>query len=255
MDDQELLRYSRHILLDDIGIEGVELLKNSRVLIIGAGGLGSACAPYLAASGVGEIILVDDDVVDLTNLQRQITYTSENIGQNKVIAAKAFLETLNPLIKVTVFSQRADELFLRQQISEIDVVIDCTDNFKTRQLINMVCVDSRKPLVFGAALQFDGQFSVFDSRLENSPCYACLFSPEEQFEEILCSQMGVFSPLVGIIGSIQAANALQVLLGFGTSMVGKLGMWDAKRSDFSHIKIQRNSSCLVCNAELKNYSA
>ena len=246
MDDQELLRYSRHILLDDIGIEGVELLRNSHVLIIGAGGLGSACAPYLAASGVGAITLVDDDEVDLTNLQRQITYSAENIGQCKVEAAKAFLENLNPLIKVTVFAQRADETFLTQKMTEIDVVIDCTDNFNTRQLINKVCVKAKKPLVFGAALQFDGQFSVFDSRSEHSPCYACLFSPEESFEEIKCSQMGVFSPLVGIIGSIQAANALQLLVGFGKSMVGKLGMWDAKRSDFSQIKISRNPSCTVC---------
>ncbi|SMC63422.1 HesA/MoeB/ThiF family protein [Polynucleobacter kasalickyi] len=247
MDDQELLRYSRHILLDDIGIEGVDVLINSHVLIIGAGGLGSACAPYLAASGVGAITLIDDDEVDLTNLQRQITYSSENIGQHKVDAAKTFLEKLNPLIKVTAFAQRADEAFLMERIAEIDVVIDCTDNFKTRQLINKVCVTTRKPLVFGAALQFDGQFSVFDSRLEHSPCYACLFSPEESFEEVKCSQMGVFSPLVGIIGSIQAANALQLLIGFGNSMVGKLGMWDAKRSDFSHIKISRNPSCSVCH--------
>lgn len=247
MDDQELLRYSRHILLDDIGIEGVDILKNSHVLIIGAGGLGSACAPYLAASGVGAITLVDDDVVDLTNLQRQITYSTENIGQHKVEAAKAFLRKLNPLIQVTVFAQRADEAFLLDRIASVDLVIDCTDNYHTRQLINKVCVITRKPLVFGAALQFDGQFSVFDSRLEHSPCYACLFSPEESFEEVKCSQMGVFSPLVGIIGSIQAANALQMLVGFGRSMVGKLGMWDAKRSDFSHIKISRNPNCTVCH--------
>jgi molybdopterin/thiamine biosynthesis adenylyltransferase len=247
MDDQELLRYSRHILLDDIGIEGVETLNNSHVLIIGAGGLGAACAPYLAASGVGIISIIDDDTVDLTNLQRQVIYSSQNIGSNKVDAAKSFLNQLNPSIKVNTYAFRADEVFLNQIIDQVNVVIDCSDNFKTRQLVNRICVAKKKPLVFGAALQFDGQFSVFDSRLEHSPCYACLFSPDEVFEEVRCSQMGVFSPLVGIIGSIQAANALQLLVGFGNNMVGKLGLWDAKRSEFSQIKIPRNPTCQVCN--------
>jgi molybdopterin/thiamine biosynthesis adenylyltransferase len=247
MNDQELLRYSRHILLEDIDIEGVSKLLHSHVLIIGAGGLGSACAPYLAASGVGTITIIDDDTVDLTNLQRQVIYSSQNIGSNKVDAAKSFLERLNPGTKVNAYSLRADEAFLLQIIDQVDLVIDCTDNFNTRQLVNRTCVSLKKPLVFGAALQFDGQFSVFDSRLEQSPCYACLFSPDEVFEEVLCSQMGVFSPLVGIIGSIQAANALQLLVGFGSTMVGKLGLWDAKRSDFSQIKISRNPTCKVCS--------
>ncbi len=249
MDDQELLRYSRHILLEDIGIEGVEALKNSHVLIIGAGGLGAACVPYLAASGVGTLSIVDDDTVDLTNLQRQVIYSSQNIGSPKVDATKSFLSQLNPSTQVYTYAFRADETFLSQMIDQVDVVIDCSDNFQTRQLVNQVCVAAKKPLVFGAALQFDGQFSVFDSRLEHSPCYACLFSPDEVFEEVRCSQMGVFSPLVGIIGSIQAANALQLLIGFGNTMVGKLGLWDAKRSEFSQIKIPRNASCKVCNAK------
>jgi molybdopterin-synthase adenylyltransferase len=247
MDDQELLRYSRHILLDDIGIEGVEALNNSHVLVIGAGGLGAACAPYLAASGVGTISIVDDDTVDLTNLQRQVIYSAQNIGNNKVDAAKSFLKQLNPKVQVNAYALRADEEFLNRLIDQVNVVIDCSDNFNTRQLVNRICVALKKPLVFGAALQFDGQFTVFDSRLEHSPCYACLFSPDEIFEEVRCSQMGVFSPLVGIIGSIQAANALQILVGFGSNMVGKLGLWDAKRSEFSQIKIPRNTTCKICN--------
>jgi molybdopterin/thiamine biosynthesis adenylyltransferase len=248
MDDQELLRYSRHILIEDIGIEGLNRLKASHALIIGSGGLGAACSPYLVASGIGTISLIDDDAVDLTNLQRQIIYSDTDIGSPKVEAAKSFLDRLNPNVKVNIYPVRADENLLTQLISNIDVVIDCTDNYSTRQLINRICVQAQKPLVFGAALQFDEQFSVFDSRNKNSPCYACLFSPEEQFEEIKCSQMGVFSPLVGIIGSIQAANALQLLIGFGSNMVGKLGIWDAKRADFSQIKIQRNPQCSVCGS-------
>lgn len=249
MQDQELLRYSRHILLDDIGIDGLEKIRRSHALVIGAGGLGAACMPYLVASGVGCLTIVDDDVVELTNLQRQIIYSEKNLHQTKVQAAKAFLEQLNPLVKIEIVAQRADLNFLQSIIPSVDVVIDCTDNYLTRHLINQVCVAAKKPLVFGAALQFDGQFSVFDASIEDSPCYACLFSPEEHFEEVACSQMGVFSPLVGIIGSIQAANAIQVIVGFGRNMVGKLGLWDAKRADFSQITIQKNKHCTVCGTK------
>ena len=248
MEDHELLRYSRHILIEDIGIEGLNRLRDSHVLIVGSGGLGAACAPYLVASGVGTVSLIDHDAVDLTNLQRQIIYSESDVGSPKVEAAKSFLNRLNPNVKVNHYPIRADENLLSQLIPDVDIVIDCTDNYSTRHLINRLCVHAQKPLIFGAALQFDGQFSVFDSRNMNSPCYACLFSPEEQFEEVKCSQMGVFSPLVGIIGSIQAANALQLIIGFGSNMVGKLGIWDAKRADFSQIKIQRNPQCTVCSS-------
>lgn len=251
MDDQELLRYSRHILLEDIGIEGQERIKNAHALIIGAGGLGAACAPYLVASGIGILSLVDDDVVDLTNLQRQIIYCANNLGQTKVSSAEHFLQSLNPNTVVKTYPIKADQPLLENIVSTVDVVIDCTDNYQTRHLINQVCVTHKKPLVFGAALQFDGQFSVFDSRDPDSACYACLFSPDEHFEELQCSQMGVFSPLVGIIGAIQAANALQVIIGFGKNMLGKLGMWDAKRAEFSHISFKRNQDCKVCGLPSK----
>lgn len=246
MNDQELLRYSRHILLDDIGIEGQEKLLKSHALIIGAGGLGSACAPYIAAAGVGKLTLVDDDVVDLTNLQRQIMHSTESVGKPKVLSGQSMLHRLNPTIQINPIEKRLDEEQLNQLLVDVDVVIDCTDNFKTRHAINRACVKTGKPLVFGAAIQFDGQVTVFDSRSTQSPCYECIFPEDQTFEEIRCSTMGVFSPLVGIIGAIQAAQALQILAECGEPLVGKLLLWDGRRTEINQIKLKRKLDCPVC---------
>ena len=215
LDDQQLLRYSRHILLNEIGIEGQSTLLASHVLIIGAGGLGSPAAFYLAAAGVGTITIVDNDQVDLTNLQRQILHTEERVGMNKVDSAQITLRQLNPHTRINALCERADENRLKQLITAADVVLDCSDNFATRHAINAACVALKKPLVSGAAINFDGQISVFDSREITSPCYACVFPQELEFEEVACSTMGVFAPLVGIIGTTQAAEALKILMQVG----------------------------------------
>lgn len=246
MNDQELLRYSRHILLNEIGIEGQNLLLNSHVLIIGAGGLGSACAPYIAAAGVGTITIVDDDSVDLTNLQRQIMHAEISVGQPKVSSAANMLSRLNPHTKIIPIKKRADENLLNELVNAADVVIDCTDNYKTRHAINRACVKAKKPLVFGAAIQFDGQASVFDVNDEKSPCYACLFPEDHAFEEVRCATMGVFAPLVGIIGTLQASQALQMIVGCGEPLIGRLMLWDGRRSEMTQIKIKRKSDCPVC---------
>ena len=249
MNDQELLRYSRHILLDEIGIEGQEKLLQSHVLIIGAGGLGSACAPYIAAAGVGKITIVDDDEVDLTNLQRQIIHETTSVGEAKVLSAQKFLKKINPNIEVLAIQKRVDSSLLTELINNVDLIIDCTDNYKTRHAINRACVQAKKPLVFGAAIRFDGQLSVFDSSKQNSPCYACIFPEDQEFEEVRCSTMGVFSPLVGIIGAMQAAQALQVITNCGTPLVGQLALWDGKKSEMTQIKVNRKSDCQVCGKD------
>jgi molybdopterin/thiamine biosynthesis adenylyltransferase len=246
MEDDELLRYSRHILLNEIGIEGQRRLTGSHVLIIGAGGLGSSCAPYLASSGVGKITIVDDDFVELTNLQRQIIHSTSSVGAPKVDSAKKTLTGLNPLIEIVTHQIRANDSFLEEWIPKADIVIDCSDNFKTRHAINRFCFKFKKPLVSGAAIQFDGQVSVFNHANPNAPCYACIFSESEVFEEIKCSTMGVFAPLVGIIGSIQAAQALQMILQFGEPLMGKLLIWDALNTGITQIKVPKNPNCSVC---------
>jgi len=246
MNDEQLLRYSRHVLLEDIDVAGQEKLLTSHALIIGAGGLGSATAPYLAAAGVGKITLVDHDRVELTNLQRQIMHTQASIGQNKVASGKSFLHKLNPEVEVEAIDTKADDCLLDRLLSTVNIVLDCTDNFATRQMINRLCVKHQVPLVSGSALRFDGQISVFDPRNKTSPCYACIFSPAEQFEEVSCSSMGIFSPLVGIIGAMQAAQALQVLIGFGESLVGRMLLWNARNTQIDEIGISRNPECLVC---------
>ena len=246
MNDEQLLRYSRHVLLEDIDVAGQEKLLTSHALIIGAGGLGSATAPYLAAAGVGKITLVDHDRVELTNLQRQIMHTQASIGQNKVASGKSFLHKLNPEVEVEAIDTKADDCLLDRLLSTVNIVLDCTDNFATRQMINRLCVKHQVPLVSGSALRFDGQISVFDPRNKASPCYACIFSPAEQFEEVSCSSMGIFSPLVGIIGAMQAAQALQVLIGFGESLVGRMLLWNARNTQIDEIGISRNPECLVC---------
>lgn len=247
MDDQQLLRYSRHILLNEIGIEGQSTLLASHVLIIGAGGLGSPAAFYLAAAGVGTITIVDNDQVDLTNLQRQILHTEERVGMNKVDSAQITLRQLNPHTRINALCERADENRLKQLITAADVVLDCSDNFATRHAINAACVALKKPLVSGAAINFDGQISVFDSREITSPCYACVFPQELEFEEVACSTMGVFAPLVGIIGTTQAAEALKILMQVGKTLTGKLLMLDAKNMEWQSIKIQKNAHCCICS--------
>lgn len=246
MTDDDLLRYSRHILLDDIGIEGQDKLLAAHALVIGAGGLGSPVALYLGSAGVGRITLVDPDTVDLTNLQRQIAHSQARIGQPKVTSATAAIHALNPGARVDTLVQRADAALLDHWVPQADVVLDCSDNFATRQLVNAACVRHRRPLVSGAAIGFDGQVSVYDSRQPDVPCYACLFPPESTVEEVRCATMGVFAPLVGIIGATQAAEALKLLAGVGTSLAGRLQMLDARRMRWDEIRIPRQPACPVC---------
>lgn len=246
MNDEQLLRYSRHLLLEEIDVAGQEKLLNAHALIIGAGGLGSAAAPYLAAAGVGYITLVDHDQVELTNLQRQIMHTESSLGSSKVDSGKVFLERLNTGIRIEAIEAKASSSLLDELLPSVDIVLDCTDNFATRHLINASCVKHQTPLVSGSALRFDGQLSVFDPRNTVSPCYACIFSPDEQFEEVSCSSMGIFSPLVGIIGAMQAAQALQVLIGFGEPLMGRMLLWNARTTQIDEFKISRNTECSVC---------
>ena len=248
MDDRQLLRYSRHLLLDDIGIEGQQRLLDSHALIVGAGGLGSPVALYLASAGVGQITLVDDDTVDLTNLQRQIMHTEARVGQPKVASAEAAIGALNPGVRVRTVAQRADEAQLTELAAAADVVLDCTDNFATRQALNRSCVATGRPLVSGAAIGFDGQISVYDPRRAASPCYACVFPPTQAVEEARCATMGVFAPLVGIIGTLQASEALKLLCGIGEPLVGRLLMLDARRTEWTELRVPRQADCPVCSA-------
>ena len=246
MNDDQLLRYSRHILLDEVGIEGQQAMLDARALIIGAGGLGSPAALYLAASGVGHITLVDHDTVDLTNLQRQIAHTTARVVQPKVQSAAQALQALNPDAQVQCIQQHADAALLDELVSQASVVLDCCDNYRTRQTVNAACVKHRVPLVAGAIIRFDGQITVFDPRKDTSPCYACLFAPEEEFEEVQCSTMGVLAPLVGVIGAMQAAEALKIITGIGDPLVGKLLMLDGKSMEWSRMRTSRNPECSVC---------
>lgn len=246
MNDQQLLRYSRHILLDDIDIVGQEHLLAGHALIVGAGGLGSPVAMYLAAAGMGKITLVDDDSVELTNLQRQIMHATERIGQRKVDSGRCALAQINPDIDVVAVAERIGSERLDALVRDASVVLDCSDNFATRHAINRACVRQKVPLVSGAAIRFDGQISVFDARSATAPCYACLFPEELQFEEAQCSTMGVFAPLVGIIGAMQAAEALKLTVGIGVSLAGRLQILDARSMEWTSIRLTRDPSCLVC---------
>jgi molybdopterin/thiamine biosynthesis adenylyltransferase len=248
MDDRQLLRYSRHILLDEVGIEGQERVLGARALLVGAGGLGSPAALYLAASGVGRITLVDDDEVDLTNLQRQVMHTTDRIGQPKVESGREALLQINPDIDVIALRERAAGARLQELVAAHDVVLDCSDNFATRQAVNRACVLAGVPLVAGAVIRFDGQVSVFDVRDEASPCYACLFPEDSKFEDAACSSMGVFAPLVGVIGAVQAAEALKLLAGCGRPLVGRLLMLDGRGMEWSEVKVGRDPCCPVCRA-------
>lgn len=243
--DQELLRYSRQILLQQVDIEGQLTLKNSSALIIGLGGLGSPVALYLAAAGVGELHVADFDSVDVTNLQRQIIHDTATVGESKVDSALHRLRLLNPDIKLVGYRAALDADSLAEAVSAVDVVLDCCDNFATREAVNRACVMVRKPLVSGAAIRLEGQLSVFDSRQPASPCYHCLYGHGSE-DELTCSEAGVIGPLVGLVGSLQALEALKLLVGFGEPLVGRLLLVDALSTRFRELRVKRDPACSVC---------
>ena len=246
MNDDQLLRYSRHIMLDDIGIEGQERILGAHALVIGAGGLGSPAALFLASAGVGTITLVDDDAVDLTNLQRQIAHATDRVGQPKVASAALAMHAINPEVRVNAVQARAERERLEELVAAADVVLDCTDNYATRHAVNAACVRNGKPLVAGAAIRFDGQITVIDPRVSDAPCYACLFPPQAQFEEVQCATMGVFAPMVGIIGTMQAAEALKLIASAGTPLTGRLLMLDGRSMEWTTLRAARDAQCSVC---------
>ncbi|MET3131809.1 molybdopterin/thiamine biosynthesis adenylyltransferase [Oxalobacteraceae bacterium GrIS 1.11] len=248
MNDTQLLRYSRHILLDEIGIAGQQALLAAHALVIGAGGLGSPAAMYLASAGIGKLTLVDHDTVDLTNLQRQIAHTSARVGQPKAESARLTLRAINPEIEIVALVERADEARLLELVGTADVVLDCSDNFRTRHAVNRACVARKVPLVSGAVIRFDGQVSVFDPRSGAAPCYSCLFPQDQHFQDEACASMGVFAPLVGIVGALQAAEALKLVMGIGISLAGRLLMLDGINMEWNSIEVARNPACPVCAA-------
>ncbi|MBT3144808.1 molybdopterin-synthase adenylyltransferase MoeB [Neptunomonas phycophila] len=247
LSDNQLLRYSRQIMLGDVDIEGQQRWLDSRVLILGVGGLGSPVAMYLAAAGVGHLVLVDDDQVEMTNLQRQIAHNTASIGQSKVESAAATLAQINPDIEVTTRAERLDEAALMEQVANVDLVVDCTDNFTTRFMLNRACVAYKKPLVSGAAIRMEGQISVYHPGVEGSPCYQCLYKEGED-EALTCSEAGVLSPLVGIIGSMQALEALKVLASIGTPLIGRLLLLDAKHMEWRSLKLSPDPECPTCQS-------
>jgi molybdopterin/thiamine biosynthesis adenylyltransferase len=246
MNDQQLLRFSRHILLAEIGVEGQQRLLASSALVIGVGGLGSPAALYLAAAGVGTIILADGDSVDLTNLQRQILHNTQSVGTPKAASGRAALAMINPEVSVVAVEHRLEGAELDHLVASASVVLDCSDNFATRHAVNRACVRHRKPLVSGAAVRFDGQVSVFDLRDDSTPCYHCLFPENAQVEEVRCAVMGVFAPLTGIIGTIQAAEALKLLAGAGETLKGRLVILDALSMQWRTITLTKDPACEVC---------
>ena len=246
MNDQQLLRYSRQIMLDDIDIEGQEKLLAACVLIVGVGGLGSPVAMYLAAAGVGHLMLADFDTVDLSNLQRQIAHTTDRIGLTKVESAAQTLRALNPDIKITGLTQALDADSLASYIAQVNVVVDCSDNFATRFAINAVCVAAKIPLVSGAAIRLEGQVAVFDSRDSESPCYRCLYD-EDSEENTTCAANGVLSPLVGIIGSMQALEVIKLICSFGKTLAGKLAVFDGRYSQWRELRLPKDKNCPVCS--------
>lgn len=245
LSDDELLRYSRQILLKQVDIDGQLKLKQSRVLIVGLGGLGSPVALYLAAAGVGELHLADFDSVDLTNLQRQIVHDTPSVGMPKVDSVIARLSALNPLAKLVSHRAAMDADTLGVAVAAVDLVLDCTDNFTVREAVNAACVLAKKPLVSGAAIRLEGQLSVFDPRIVTSPCYHCLYGHGSE-AELTCSEAGVLGPVVGLVGSLQALEALKLLAGFGEPLVGRLLLVDALTSRFRELKVKRDPACAVC---------
>ena len=251
MNDEQLLRYSRHILLDEMGVDAQQRLLDATALVVGAGGLGSPAGLYLAAAGIGRILLADHDTVDLTNLQRQILHRQDRVGQPKAESGRRSMLEINPGIEVEAIVRRLDGAVLREAVGRADVVLDCCDNFPTRQAVNRACVERGKPLVSGAAIRFDGQIAVFDPRRDDSPCYHCLFPEGQDVEEVRCATMGVFAPLTGIVGTIQAAEALKLVGGFGAPAVGRLLMLDARTMHWHDVKVPRDPECAVCGSRLR----
>lgn len=248
MDDQQLLKYSRHILLPEIDVLGQQAILDSRVLIVGAGGLGCPAATYLATAGVGTLVLADGDTVDATNLQRQILHAADSIGMLKVESAHRSLHRLNPELRVEVLPMRLDGALLEEQVARVDVVLDCSDNFATRHAVNRACVTYRKPLVSGAAIRFDGQVSVFDLRENDNPCYHCLFPEGGEVEELRCAVTGVFAPLTGLVGSIQAAEALKLIAGCGEPLVRRLLLIEGLGMQLRTVRYGKDVDCSVCRA-------
>jgi molybdopterin/thiamine biosynthesis adenylyltransferase len=255
LDDARLMRYARHILLDELGIEGQEKLLAARVLIVGAGGLGSPAALYLAAAGVGRIVLADDDVVELGNLQRQILHDTSRLGQPKAESGRAALRALNPDVQVDARVERLDAARLRALADQVDLVLDCTDNFSTRHAINRACVAAGRPLVSGAAIRFDGQVSVYDLRDAESPCYHCLFPETDAVRELRCATTGVLGPLLGMVGSVQAAEAIKLIVGMGEPLVGRLLSVDALRMQWHTVRFRRDPDCPVCSRRPRGSAA
>ncbi|CAN5235431.1 molybdopterin-synthase adenylyltransferase MoeB [soil metagenome] len=247
MNDQQLLRYSRHILLDEFGIEGQQRLLDATALVVGAGGLGSPAALYLASAGIGRLVIADADTVDLTNLQRQILHSTQSVGHAKVESARERLGAVNPEVEVVALGERLDDANLDQWVRQSSVVLDCSDNFDTRHAVNRACVSHGIPLVSGAAIRFDGQVGVFDSRAGGG-CYECLFPHSQETDEVRCSTMGVFAPLTGIIGSVQAAEAIKLITGMGRSLTSRLVLLDALEMTWSEVKATRDPDCEVCSA-------
>jgi molybdopterin/thiamine biosynthesis adenylyltransferase len=246
MDDTQLLRYSRHVLLPELGIDAQAQFASAHVLIVGIGGLGNPAAHFLAAAGVGTLTLVDSDHVDLTNLQRQILHNTQSIGKPKVASGREALAKINPKVKVVPLQRRLDGEELDRLVAGSDVVLDCSDNFATRHAVNRACAKHRKPLVSGAAVRFDGQVSVFDLRDDSAPCYHCLFPENAEIEEVRCAVMGVFAPLTGIIGAVQAAETLKLLAGAGDTLKGRLLILDALAMQWRTVKLAKDPSCAVC---------
>ena len=246
MDDSQLIRYSRHIMLPQIDLDGQEKLLAGHILLIGAGGLGSPASLYLASAGVGRLTICDGDVVDLTNLQRQIVHRESTIGVNKAESARRALAEINPDCKVSTVQQRVDEVQLMELVSNADVVVDACDNFATRYAVNRACVALRKPLVSGAAIRFSGQLAVFDMRQKNSPCYHCLFPESASEDAESCALMGVFAPLTGMIGSLQAGEAIRLLTGKPSPLAGSLVLFDAGGMDWQKVKLTKDPGCTVC---------
>ncbi len=247
MNDEYLLRYSRQILLSQVDVEGQQKLSDSRCLVIGLGGLGAPVAMYLAAAGIGNLVISDDDVVDLSNLQRQIIHTTSDIGKAKVASAEETLRALNPLVTIESIGHRMDLEQMEQEISEADIVLDCCDNFATRFMVNRACVQTKTPLVSGATIRFEGQVAVFDSRIESSPCYNCLYANIEELGES-CTQTGVIAPMPGIIGSVQALEAIKVLLEIGQSLCGRLLLLDALSMEWNLMTLNKSTQCPTCSS-------
>lgn len=245
MDDRDLLRYSRHLLLDEIGIEGQQKLLDAAVLVVGCGGLGAAALPFLAAAGVGRLMIADDDTIDDTNLQRQTAFCEADIGQSKAEVLQGRLNALNSRTQISALNERLSEARLLELVQSVDLVLDCCDNFATRQAVNRACVAGRTPLVSGAAVRFEGQIAVYRPDLPDTPCYACLFDGESA-NDGACAVFGVFSPLVGIIGTTQAAEALKLLMGIGANASGELLLYDALANEWQRLAFDKNPACRVC---------